>query len=86
MAKHRPQKPKPVLTGIDGARVRALREALKLSQFGLGRIVNMDTTRISRIENNRVDIAASYIPVLVAALRTNADYLLRITDDPGQRK
>lgn len=69
--------------GLIGARIRALREDLGLTQGQLAYKAGTTTAQVSRIERNeRPGAQAVIVARIAAALDTTADYLLGVTNDP----
>jgi transcriptional regulator with XRE-family HTH domain len=79
----RKQPNKPRRDGFDGARMKKLRLALNLSQLQLAYLTGLQPAHVSRYEANKKAANAETIVRLVRALKTNAGYLLRLTDDPS---
>jgi transcriptional regulator with XRE-family HTH domain len=59
-----------------GQRVRARREALRLSQEGLGVLVGLSRTSITNIEAGRQNVVAYTVRLFARHLDTSADDLL----------
>ena len=87
-----PREPKPDREGesgglavIDGKRVKALYEAKGWSQQELAWRANVSIQKISRIVLEQRGCGTAILLRLVTALGTNADYLLRLSDNPRPR-
>jgi transcriptional regulator with XRE-family HTH domain len=59
-----------------GARIRALRDARGLTQEELGRIIGVDETAVSKIENGRRGLAAAELAQICEHLEIRSDELL----------
>ncbi len=62
-----------------GQRVRRRRRELKLSQEGLGALLNLSRTSITNIEAGRQSVVAYTVQLLARHLRISADDLLQTT-------
>lgn len=69
---------------IDGARVRARRESLGLSQSEVARRVGIKQQSLGPIENGSVR-RTGYLLELAEVLSVNPEWLMGLTDDPTQR-
>jgi len=86
MVARKPKKPAPARPlGVDGARVRAAREAAGLTQMALAILAEVDGANVSAIETGRRDASSRKVAALARALNVSADYLLGLTDDPAPR-
>jgi transcriptional regulator with XRE-family HTH domain len=77
-------------TGIDGKRVRQLREDLGWTQEDLARAVSklvgaINQSSISHVERGTYGMRVDALAALAVALDTSTDYLLGLTDDPDPR-
>jgi transcriptional regulator with XRE-family HTH domain len=69
---------------FDGQRLRALRREQGLSADKLGRMAYLSTRHIWRLEGNkRPNVAAVTLGKLACALNTSIEYLLGLTNEPG---
>lgn len=87
-SKHAPGKTEPeaLRPGLQPHRVRELRIALGLNQPELASMVGVFATYIGAIERGINNPSSSVVAALTVALRTNADYLLGLTEDKSPRK
>jgi transcriptional regulator with XRE-family HTH domain len=68
---------------FQGKRMRELRHTRGISADRLGKITDLTTRHIYRLErNNRPKTWGVTIARLAVALQTSTDYLLGLTDDP----
>ena len=67
---------------IVGERVVLLRRRARLSQPELAEQADMSVTTLNRVENAHQSLYMEKIAALAMALRTTADYLLGLSDDP----
>ncbi|MCE7947231.1 MAG: XRE family transcriptional regulator [Chloroflexi bacterium CFX4] len=65
-----------------GDRIRDRRIQLGLSQEDLAEMIKADQKRISKYENAQSGVTSDTLTALARALKTSADYLLGLTDDP----
>jgi repressor LexA len=63
-------------------RIKHRRESLGLTQAELGTAIGKDQRSIWRYESEKVKPNAEVLSILARELRTTADYLLGLTDDP----
>jgi len=71
---------------IQGDRVKGLRETRGWTLMELGYRAKMQISDVSRVEHGKLDVRSSTLLRLVIALRTSADYLLGLSDDPRPAK
>lgn len=64
-----------------GHRLRALREANRLTQEQLAEQIQVGVLQINRWENHKTEPSGETVARLATALNTSADYLLGLTDD-----
>ena len=67
---------------IVGERVLLRRRRARLSQPELAELADMSVTTLNRVENAHQSLYMEKIAALATALRTTADYLLGLSDDP----
>lgn len=71
---------------IIGGRIKERRKALQLNQQQLSELAEISQTQISRYEIGENEPTAEVIAQLAEALKTSADYLIGITDDPSPKR
>jgi transcriptional regulator with XRE-family HTH domain len=77
-------------TGIQGHRVRQLREDMHWTQEDLSKRVNamvgaINQSSISNVERGGKGMRVDALAALAVVLQTSTDYLLGLTDDPEPR-
>lgn len=71
--------------GLQGGRLRALREQHELTQEQLAALLGKDKRQILRYEADEVDPGSAIVAALAYHLETTSDYLLGLIDDPTPR-
>lgn len=72
-------------SGIRGNRLKALREAKRLSQEELAARAGTDKRQLLRHEKNEAEPSASLLKEYAFHLETTTDYLVGLTDDETPR-
>jgi len=72
------------LREIVGDRVLRLRRQAHLTQPELAEKSDMSITTLNRVERGHQSLSMETLLALAQALRTTADYLLGLSDDPKQ--
>ena len=68
---------------IDGARITALRQALKITQAELAERCCVTRTQITNLESGLTDGSVHLLYALSICLFTTSDYLIKLSDNPG---
>jgi len=71
---------------INSERLRAAREAAKLSQSELAEKMNIDRNLINMAETGKQPLAIKHLVPLCLTLGVSADYLLGISDNDAVRQ
>jgi transcriptional regulator with XRE-family HTH domain len=64
------------------ARVKALRKQLDITQEDLAQAIGVRSASYARWERSNRDCYAKNLARMALTLKTSADYLLELTDDP----
>lgn len=72
-------------TGLQGHRVKKLREGLGWTQEYLGEKIGFDKKQVLRFEKPNNNCKAQVIVALATALNTTSDYLLGLTENDEPR-